>query len=212
MSKVSKSGLATFAALGAAMATPASAGDRDYEFKALEAEAEDAVKQAVIAVAEIEAGLKPVKLKNVSGLLLIYAFTDFEGLFNREFVRQGRIHYKMPSEPEGLVAWSEDLGLRVLAGSLAWFLSTLLEYGEMEAYLPNIRNTPIHFINGRDDRLAPQPSYNLLWNASPEPKSEIWLPGDHINPGDPVALLRVSEYMYDWGKAQGLRGCEKFDS
>ena len=162
--------------------------------------------------APFTAALASLENENVSGLLLIYAFTDFEGLFNREFVRQGRIHYKMPSEPEGLVAWSKDLGLRALAGSLAWFLSTFLEYGEMEVYLPNIRNTPIHFINGRDDRLAPQVSYDLLWSAAPEPKSDLWLPGDHINPGDPVALLQVSEYMYEWGKAQGLRDCEEFDS
>ena len=35
---------------------------------------------------------------------------------------------------------------------------------------------------------------------------------ERINPGDPVALLQVSEYMYEWGKAQGLRDCEEFDS
>jgi hypothetical protein len=162
--------------------------------------------------APFTAALTSSENKHVSGLLLIYAFTDFEGLFNREFVRQGRIHYKIPPEPESLVAWSKDLGLQTLASSLAGFLSTLLEYGEMEAYLPNIRNTPIHFINGRNDRLAPQSSYDLLWNAAPEPKSELWLPGDHINPGDPVALLQVSEHMYEWGKAQGLRDCEELDS
>ena len=147
--------------------------------------------------------------ERVAGLLLIYAFTDFENLFYREFVRQGRIHFQMPSQPEGVVAQAQDWGLKTLSASFAWFLATLLEYGEMEVYLPQIRETPIFFINGRNDRLAPRSSYDLLWNAAPEPKGELWLPGDHINPGDPKALLEVSKYMYEWGHENGFRDCEE---
>ncbi len=146
--------------------------------------------------------------EQVSGLLLIYAFTDFRGLFEREFTRQGRIHFGLPPEPESVVDVLKDESLQLLSTSLSWVLSTLLKYGELEQYLPQVKETPMLFINGKNDYLVPRAAYDLMWNAAPEPKEEIWLPGDHINPGDPQQVVNVTRYMFEWGVRQGLRSCE----
>jgi len=87
----------------------------------------------------------------------------------------------------------------------------MVKYGEMEAYLPNISETPIHFINGTKDPLVPPEAYLPLWENSPEPKSETWVEGGHFNPGNPEDMLRTGKLMYAWADAQGLRSCNNVE-
>ena len=81
----------------------------------------------------------------------------------------------------------------------------------MESYLPNIYETPIHFINGTKDPLVPLEAYLPLWENSPEPKSVTWLEGGHFNPGNPEDMKRTGKLMYEWSKAHGVRSCKKIE-
>ena len=40
--------------------------------------------------------------------------------------------------------------------------------------------------------------------AAPEPKSEIWLEGGHINPGNPDEVKRFIKTMDAWAESQNL--------
>ena len=83
----------------------------------------------------------------------------------------------------------------------------MLKYGEIELYLKDVLNTPIHFINGSQDHLINDETYLPMWEAAPEPKSEIWLEGGHINPDNPDEVKRIIKVMDTWAESQNLREC-----
>ena len=146
--------------------------------------------------------------EQVAGLILIYSFTDFYSLFHREFNRQGLIHFKLPKNPETVMNTIQVGMFKMLANGLASVFSQILKYGELEQYFPYIDDdTPIYFINGTIDRLISRDSYALMWNAAPEPKTETWIQGDHINPGNIEELKRVVDYMDVWSRENNLRNC-----
>ena len=90
---------------------------------------------------------------------------------------------------------------------MSFVLGNILKYGEMEPYLPDIYQTPIHFINGTNDPLVPPEAYLPMWKSAPEPKSEKWVEGGHFNPRAPKDTLNIGKLMYEWAEKQGIRSC-----
>ena len=84
----------------------------------------------------------------------------------------------------------------------------MLKYGEIELYLQEVQNTPIHFINGSSDHLISDETYLPMWENTPEPKSEMWLKGGHIDPSNPEEVKRIMNLMDEWVESQNLRECQ----
>jgi len=146
--------------------------------------------------------------EKVDGLMVIYGFTNFQQVIQPLLFSQGLIHYKLSENPTEFKVIVKITGIRLLTEFFSFLLGNMLKYGEMESYLPNISETPIHFINGTKDLLVPPEAYLPLWKNSPEPKSESWLAGGHFNPANPEDMLRTGKLMYEWADAQGLRSCK----
>jgi len=145
--------------------------------------------------------------EKVDGLMVIYGFTNFQHVIQPLLFTQGLIHYNLAESSTDFSSKIKITGIRLLSEFFSFLLGNMLKYGEMESYLPNIYETPIHFINGTKDPLVPTESYLPLWENSPEPKSETWLEGGHFNPGNQADMLRTGKLMYEWAYAQGLRSC-----
>ena len=99
-------------------------------------------------------------------------------------------------------------GIRLTSHILSFFLGNILKYGQIEHYLPAIYDTPIHFINGTNDPLAPPEAYLPMWESAPEPKSETWLKGGHIDPSNPKEVKRIINLMDKWADSENLRLCQ----
>ena len=99
--------------------------------------------------------------------------------------------------------------LGIVAGVLSTFLGNMLKYGQIELYLPDIHDTPIHFINGKNDHLITNEIYRPMWDAAPEPKTEYWLEGGHIDPGKNDEVKHIIRLMDEWSSSQNLRECIK---
>ena len=145
--------------------------------------------------------------EKVAGLMIIYGFTNFQQVIQPLLFSQGLLHFDLTEFNPDFSTKTKVAGVRMLSHILSFLLENIFKYGEMESYLPDIYETPIHFINGTNDPLVPPEAYLPLWESSPEPKSETWIKGGHFNPGDPEDMLRVGKLMYEWTDAQGLRSC-----
>lgn len=148
--------------------------------------------------------------ERIAALSIIYGFTNFQTVIYRELYRQGLIHFKLtpPSSNSSSVLYSVRVfAVKSLAQGLAFLLSNTVKYGQMELYLPQIHDTPIYFISGKHDSLVPSEAYQPLWDAAPQPKTEAWVEGGHINPADPKGLRYVMEKVQKWSSQQGLWRC-----
>ena len=155
-------------------------------------------------VPSILTGFFPEK---VSALMIIYGFTNYVAVIRNEIYRQGLTHFGIS---EFAKDWTENLkraGLWTTAHLLSWFLGNMLKYGQIELYLQGIYGTPVHFINGVSDYLITEETYLPMWEATPHPKSQQWLEGDHIDPGNPKEISRIIKLMDEWAVSQSLREC-----
>jgi len=145
--------------------------------------------------------------EKVAGLMVIYGFTNFQHVIQSELFRHGMIHYGLTKSSDNLLTKIKISGIHLTSHILSFFLGNILKFGQIEYYLPDIYNTPIHFINGTNDPLVPPEAYLPMWESSPEPKSEKWVKGGHFNPGAPEDLLQIGKFMYEWSVAHGVRSC-----
>ena len=128
-------------------------------------------------------------------------------VIRNEIYRQGLTHFGIN---EFAKDWIEKLKQAVLwatAQVVSWFLGNMLKYGQIELYLQGIHGTPIHFINGISDYLITEETYLPMWKAAPNPKSQQWLEGDHIDPGNQKEVSRIIRLMNEWAVSQSLRQC-----
>ncbi len=144
----------------------------------------------------------------VDGLMIVYAFTNFSHLIHSELWRQGLIHFRLSETDSGFIPVLKRFGLNTIARILSLLLGNMLKYGQIELYLSDIHDTPIHFINGKSDYLVSEKTYLPMWQTAPEPKTEQWVEGDHINPGEPQQVKRVMRMMDEWGRKMKIRNCE----
>ena len=145
--------------------------------------------------------------EKVAGLMVIYGFTNFQYVIQSKLFTQGLIHLGLTKSSDDLSTKIKISGIRLTSHILSFFLGNILKYAQIEHYLPAIYDTPIHFINGTNDPLAPPEAYLPMWESSPEPKSEKWVEGGHFNPGAPEDLLLIGKLMYEWSAAHGVRSC-----
>ncbi|MBF0289167.1 MAG: hypothetical protein HQM14_15215 [SAR324 cluster bacterium] len=148
--------------------------------------------------------------EQTAALMVIYGFTNYQFVITSELTRQGLIHfnleptYQLFSNP---LHGMKVIGVKVLARILGFLLGNMFKYGYMELYFPQIAQTPIYFINGKEDHLVPKKAYQPMWESAPEPKYQVWAKGDHIRPGEPEEVRRLVNHMRDWGRSQNLWMC-----
>ena len=146
--------------------------------------------------------------EKVSGLMIIFGFTNIKAVINNEIYRQGLIRLKITDSEEGLQFSIQRGFLKFLGTVFSVILGNMLKYGDIELYLSGIKNTPIHFINGDHDHLISDETYLPMWEAAPEPKSETWLKGGHIDPSNPKEVKRIINLMDQWAESKNLRLCQ----
>ena len=108
--------------------------------------------------------------EKVSGLMIIYGFTNIVAVIKNEIYRQGLNHFKISKTDEGLQASIQQSFLKIAGHVFSTILGNMLKYLEIELYLTDVQNIPIHFINGRQDHLINNETYLPMWKAAPEPK------------------------------------------
>jgi len=145
--------------------------------------------------------------EKVAGLMVVYGFTNFQHVIQPLLFSQGLLHFDLTENSANFSTIIKISGVRLLSHILSFVLGNILKYGEMESYLPDIYQTPIHFINGTNDPLVPPEAYLPMWESAPEPKSEKLVEGGHFNPRDPKDMLNIGKLMYEWAVAQGIRSC-----
>ena len=47
-----------------------------------------------------------------------------------------------------------------------------------------------------------------MWEAAPEPESETWLKGGHIDQSNPKEVKRIINLMDQWAESKNLRLCQ----
>jgi dienelactone hydrolase len=72
-------------------------------------------------------------------------------------------------------------------------LATLLASGPRfaaERWVARVSPRPVVMLNALDDERIPRESVSALWNAAREPRSQVWLPGPHMQ-GNRQEVLRA---------------------
>ena len=146
--------------------------------------------------------------EKISGLMIIFGFTNIVAVIKNEIYRQGLIRLKITESDEGFQVLLQRSILKILGAIFSLILGNMLKYGEIELYLKEVQNTPIHFINGSSDHLISDETYLPMWENTPEPKSEMWLEGGHIDPSNPEEVKRIMNLMDEWIESQNLRECQ----
>lgn len=146
--------------------------------------------------------------ERIAALMIAYGFTNFEFVITSELIRQGLIHYRLTESSDSFPDQVKVTGVKLLAHSFGFLFGNMFKYAQMELYLPNIYDTYIYFISGRNDHIVPREAYDPMWNSAPFPKEEEWVEGDHINPGNFVEFTSLVERMSIWAKSKNLWTCE----
>lgn len=89
--------------------------------------------------------------------------------------------------------------LRWMVGVLA---GSVLHPIEPRYFLPRMETQTL-LINAEADELIPPASARLMTDLTPPPKWVVTMPGDHIDPRDPVVLSHVVNLSRDWLVARG---------
>jgi len=146
--------------------------------------------------------------EKISGLMIIFGFTNIVAVIKNQIYRQGLIRLKITESDEGFQVLLQRSILKIFGSIFSVILGNMLKYGEIELYLQEVQNTPIHFINGSRDHLISDETYLPMWENTPEPKSEMWLKGGHIDPSNPEEVKRIMNLMDEWVESQNLRECQ----
>lgn len=77
----------------------------------------------------------------------------------------------------------------ITAKSAAWYLRQL----DPGRHVGEISPTPLLLVNGRYDVLVPPRSAELLFEAARPPVRHIWLPHDHLMPGDDAVMRELAD-------------------
>jgi fermentation-respiration switch protein FrsA (DUF1100 family) len=88
----------------------------------------------------------------------------------------------------------------VLGHALAWLLTPL----DPVRYAGDIAPRPYLMVNGDDDSLIPPPNVQAVFAAAHEPKTLVWIEGQHIQPDEGALIARVAGQITDWLATRGL--------
>jgi fermentation-respiration switch protein FrsA (DUF1100 family) len=87
-----------------------------------------------------------------------------------------------------------------LGHALAWLLAPLAP----ERYAPLIAPRQFLMVNGADDSLVPPASALALYEAAREPKTLVWVRGEHVQPRERELVERVATAVVTWLVSRGL--------
>lgn len=88
----------------------------------------------------------------------------------------------------------------VLGQALAWWLTPL----DPVHYAGRIAPRPYLMVNGDDDSLIPPGNVEAVFAAAHEPKTLMWVAGEHIEPDEGRLIERVAGQVSDWLATRGL--------
>ena len=88
----------------------------------------------------------------------------------------------------------------VLGHALAWLLTPL----DPVRYAADIAPRPYLMVNGDDDSLIPPPNVEAVFAAAREPKTLVWVEGEHIQPDEAALISRLTGQISAWLGARGL--------
>lgn len=83
-------------------------------------------------------------------------------------------------------------------------LATLLASGPRlapEHWVARVSPRPVVMLNAEDDERIPRPSVDALWDAALKPRTQLWLPGQHMQGNRPDVLERLVQAMDDHAAA-----------
>jgi dienelactone hydrolase len=83
-------------------------------------------------------------------------------------------------------------------------LATLLASGPRlapEHWVARVSPRPVVMLNAEDDERIPRRSVDALWDAAREPRTQLWLPGQHMQGNRPEVLERLVQAMVDHAAA-----------
>jgi fermentation-respiration switch protein FrsA (DUF1100 family) len=71
-------------------------------------------------------------------------------------------------------------------------------------YAADIAPRPYLMVNGDDDSLIPPPNVQAVFAAAHEPKTLVWIEGEHIQPDEGALIGRLAGQISTWLGARGL--------
>ncbi len=89
-----------------------------------------------------------------------------------------------------------------LRPAIAWLAATLLRQLEPTIHLPYLKGEFL-LINSLDDEMIPAVSVRALQRLTPEPKTIVILPGEHMDPRDPALMAEIVGITRSWLLARG---------
>jgi dienelactone hydrolase len=87
-----------------------------------------------------------------------------------------------------------------LGHALAWWLTPL----DPVRYAGRIAPRPYLMVNGDDDTLIPPGNVKAVFAAAHEPKTLVWVAGEHIEPDEGLLIGRLAGQVSDWLVARDL--------
>lgn len=96
-----------------------------------------------------------------------------------------------------------EIGFRPARAVVAG-LATLLASGPRlapEHWVARVSPRPVVMLNAEDDERIPRRSVDALWDAAREPRTQLWLPGQHMQGNRPEVLERLVQAMVDHAAA-----------
>jgi poly(3-hydroxybutyrate) depolymerase len=120
-----------------------------------------------------------------SGLVLLHGFADHAALVEHRL--RGSVH-----APQ-------------LRGVLARTAALLTEGLDVRRTLPRLSNIPVLVVESADDEMVPAACRAMLWDATPEPRQRVVLPGGHLRGGQRSEALRAAmTYTRGWLAQRGV--------
>jgi len=91
------------------------------------------------------------------------------------------------------------------AAAAGYGLAVLLAPLEPRRYAAGIAPRPFLMVNGADDSLVPREYVLALYDAAREPKTLVWVPGEHIQPEETALIVGSVGIVRAWLTERQLR-------
>lgn len=120
-----------------------------------------------------------------AGLVLLHGFADHAAL----------VAHRLESE----------VGSRTLRSFLGRVTALLTARFDVRRTLPRLHDVPVLVIEAQDDELIPRACRVALWDATPEPRDKVHVPGGHMRPTrDSDALAAAMNHTRAWVATRGV--------
>jgi len=119
-----------------------------------------------------------------AGLVLMHGFANHAALVEHRLAQ----------------SWPSETARRAVARLAA----LLTDAFDARRTLPHLRDVPVLIVEAHEDEMVPRDCRIALWNATPEPRQRVSLPGGHLRGGrrsDPLqaAMLQTRDWLAQRG-------------